>query len=572
MNPIKHNPMQQTQPPPAEMDALMALFNKGRHPEVENRARSMLDLYPDAGLVWQVFGISLHMQGKDSLSALQKTAYLLPDNAGVHNNLGNALYDLGQLDGALASYRRAVELNPDFAMAHNNLANVLKASGQYQGAVASYRRVLELKPDSAETHFNMGVALQMAGKFKDALASYRRAVSIDPQGTNAMLAIGYLCSMENGEFAEAENMYRKVLEIDSNNLDARILITRVNKAKNGDENLAALVAADNAVGNGKLIVPADKVISLQFALGKSYDDLGEFDQAFRHFSHGCQLKRATVKYDAEQMSVNIAGIIRKFDSATMASLRGGGHPSQLPIFVVGMPRSGTTLTEQIIASHPDVHGAGELPNIMEIAQRNVYSTGASFPSNNSATDQVNLVKWASEYIAELQGRAPNAKRITDKMPGNFLAIGLIHAMLPNAKIIHVSRNPVDTCLSCFTQLFEHKHEYSYVLSELGQYYSDYSKLMSHWRTVLPAGALLDVQYEDIVADPETLARRMLDYCGLDWNDACIQFHRNKRPVHTLSMYQVRQPIYKSSVERWRSYEKFLGPLLDSLGDLVQNQS
>jgi hypothetical protein len=252
----------------------------------------------------------------------------------------------------------------------------------------------------------------------------------------------------------------------------------------------------------------------------------------------------------------------------MERLRGGGNPSRLPVFVLGMPRSGTTLVEQIISSHPDVHGAGELPDLLEIAQRDIAGTGAAFPNNIPAIDKAGLAGWAADYVAGLHRRAPDARHITDKMPANFLAVGLINMMLPNAKIIHVSRNPVDTCLSCFMQLFGSGQEQTYDLAELGRYYADYARLMEHWRSVLPDGAFLDAQYEDIVADQETQARRMIAFCGLDWNDACIDFHKNKRSILTASVTQVRQPIYKSSVERWRHYEKFLGPLLDALGDLA----
>ena len=195
--------------------------------------------------------------------------------------------------------------------------------------------------------------------------------------------------------------------------------------------------------------------------------------------------------------------------------------------------------------------------------------GAGFPNNILALNQADIGTWAADYVAGLQSRAPDARRITDKMPTNFFFIGLIYLMLPNAKIIHVNRNPMDTCLSCFTQLFSRGHEQTYDLSELGRYFVNYSRLMAHWRSVLPTGAFLEVQYEEIVADQETEARRIIDFCGLDWNNACIDYHKLNRPVNTASMTQVRQPIYKSSVERWRPYEKFLGPLLDVLGELAR---
>lgn len=600
------HPMSHTTAPTSdELNLLGALFNTGRYVELENWARSLLKLYPDSGVVWKLLGLSFQMQGKDALPALQKSADLLPNDAEAHGNLaaalrvrgqleaavasgrralqispdfaeayvnlGVALQDLGQLDEAIESYRRALQIKPDFVEALNNLGGALKELGQLDEAAASYRRALEIKPDFAKAHSNLGVVLRELGQLDGEVACYRRALEIDPMCSEAMLGLGQLC-MASGEMLEAESLFRKALEIKPDDLETRLLLAQVRKVKVGDENFAALVAAENAARRGKSPMPYKKAIFLHFALGKCFDDVGDYDRAFQNFIEGCKLKRATFTYDSEQTTQHFSDIIRVFNRATIERLRGSGDPSRLPIFVLGMPRSGTTLVEQIIASHPDVHGAGELPDLMEIAQRDVAGNGVVFPDNIPALDQSSLSAWAADYIAGLQRRAPDAKRITDKMPTNYFAIGLIHAMLPNAKIIHVNRNPVDTCLSCFVQLFSKQLEHTYDLSELGQYYVDYARLMEHWRSVLPAGTLLEVQYEDIVADQEGQARRMIDFCGLYWNDACIDFHKSKRSVHTASVTQVRQPIYKSSVERWRPYEKFLGPLLDVLGDLAPKRS
>jgi hypothetical protein len=250
----------------------------------------------------------------------------------------------------------------------------------------------------------------------------------------------------------------------------------------------------------------------------------------------------TFSYNAKQTTRQVDEIIRIFSRETIKRLQDAGNTSSTPIFVVGMPRSGTTLTEQIIASHPDVHGAGELADMSIISERNVGQT-AGFPHNILALDHQTLKKWADEYVAGLCQRAPNSLHITDKLPGNLLIIGLIHVMLPNAKIIHVSRNPVDTCLSCFMTFFSQGAlQQTYDLRELGLYYSDYIRLMNHWRKLLPAGAFLDICYEDIVADQETQAKRLISYCGLEWNNACINFHQTKRTVSTASMMQVRRPI------------------------------
>ncbi|HSH13907.1 MAG TPA: sulfotransferase, partial [Desulfurivibrionaceae bacterium] len=245
-----------------------------------------------------------------------------------------------------------------------------------------------------------------------------------------------------------------------------------------------------------------------------------------------------------------------------------GCPSPLPIFVLGMPRSGTTLTEQIIASHPLVHGAGELPDLLELANHPREGAVEGYPLSLQGLTRSDLVDLGEKYVRGLQARNPAAQRITDKMPANFNCLGLIHLMLPNAKIIHVRRNPVDTCLSGFTRLFNKSQHQSYDLAEIGRYYRNYAELMAHWRRVLPAGAFYEIQYEELVADNENQARALLEYCGLEWHEACLESHKTSRNIRTASVTQVRQPIYQSSVERWRKYEKHLGPLLEALGDLV----
>lgn len=605
-NDAKHaSTKRKTEPFVDDVNALVTLYNNRRYAEAESQIRALLGQYPDFGFGWKLLGGVLQKQGKDALLAFQKAAELMPDDAEAHFNLavalkssgrldhavssyqravalkpdfalayynmGNAQKEFGQLNGAMTSYRRAVEIKPDFVEAHYNLGAAFKDLGQFDEAVDSYRKVVELKPDYAEAHKNLGVALQKCEQLDAAEASFRRALEIDAGCIEAMLGISYLYVI-NGETKKAEESIKKILEIRPDNSEARIMLAGIKKTQADDENLAALLAAKQAALNSPSPMSNQKAIQLSFVLGKCFDDLGDHDRAFLHFIEGCKLKRATFEYDAGQTTQYFRTIMQIFNKATIERLRGGGNPSDLPVFVLGMPRSGTTLTEQIIASHPDVYGGGELPDLNVIAQRHVAGSDAGFPNNIPAINQADLAAWASDYIAGLHRRAPGARHVTDKMPANFFFIGLIHLMLPNAKIIHVNRNPVDTCVSCFVQSFSSGNEQTYDLSELGRYYVDYARLMEHWRSVLPAGAFLDVQYEDIVADLESQARRIIDFCGLTWSDSCIDFHKHGRPVNTASMTQVRQPIYKSSVERWRHYEKFLGPLLDALGDLVPNRN
>ncbi|MBI1887164.1 MAG: sulfotransferase [Nitrosomonadales bacterium] len=474
-----------------------------------------------------------------------------------------ALYNAGRYAELESRAHLLVGRHPDFGLGWKLLSASLLMQGK--DALLALQKATKLLPGEAELHNNLGHMLTKHGRGSEAEASFRRALQIKPDYVDAHFNLGRNLS-EQERLTEAEVSYRRALQIQPDYVDALFNLVPIKSVKTGDGILEAMILAEEAARSGATLLTDEQKTLMHFALGKCYDDIGEHEKAFPHFLEGCKLKRATIDYDPEQSARHSAAIMRNFETATLDRLRGGGDPSQVPIFVLGMPRSGTTLTEQVIASHPEVHGAGELPDLMAIALRDI--AGAAFPDNARLLDQARLSAWGAEYVAGLQRRALDMPRITDKMPANFQAVGLIHLMLPNAKIIHVKRNPVDTCISCFSKLFTFGQEFSYDLAELGRYYVDYARLMEHWRKVLPEGAFLEVQYEDIVADQEAQSRRIIEYCGLEWNDACLDFHQNKRSVKTASMVQVRQPIYKSSVERWRSYEKFLGPLFDALGDLA----
>ena len=571
-------------------------------------AKQLSSRHPAQGLVWKIYGTCLFMQKKDGLAALQRAAQLLPDDAELHNQLGIVLTARERYAEAETSFKQALEISPDYVeacynlslaymaqarlpdaeqvlrlaidtkpgypMAHYGLGLVLKAQGRLPEAEASLQRAVELKPDFAGGHYCLAYFCMEQGRSGEAVSGFLRAVEIEPGYIDARIKLGE-CYAEQGRLPEAEACYRRVLEIVPGNIDARFNLGLIESRDSNDENLAALIEVEQAVKNHKKTLTGNEVIQLNFALGRAYDNRGNYQRAFSYFLEGCRLKRATFDYGAEKTTARIAEIMRMFDRESIARLSNNGNPSDLPIFVLGMPRSGTTLVEQIIASHPAVHGAGELPDLMQIATGVLAGPELLFPNGVPPLSPDRLTTMGNQYLANLQRHAPDAHRITDKMPHNFMAVGLIHLMLPNAKIIHVKRNPVDTCLSCFTQLFQGKMEFTYELAELGRYYRDYQRLMEHWREVLPSGAFLNVQYEDIVADQAGQARRLIEYCGLEWSDACLDFHNNQRVVRTSSMAQVRQPIYKSSVERWRPYEKFLGPLFDALGEAapaLQNKS
>jgi tetratricopeptide (TPR) repeat protein len=510
-------------------------------------------------------------RAQEAVAPLEHALSLNPNHAEALCNLGMVRNALDQHDAAFGLLQKALQVRPDYANACIGLAQVHQKRENLPEAEKAALSAVEIEPEKPEAYCQLGAVLTEMARGDEAEAAYLRALELDPESIEALLGSGHLC-MEKGQMDRAKELFLRALSFDPDSLAARFHLAQVSKVRADDDNFAALLARAEAVRAGSGPMSGKKAMSLHFALGKCLDDVGRHDEAFPNFLEGCRLKRATFDYDADMVTRHFDAVMRVFDKATLERLRGGGDASRVPVFVLGMPRSGTTLTEQIIASHPEVYGAGELPDLLAIAQRGVAGSGAGFPDNVPALDRAGLARWGADYVTGLRRRAPGARHVTDKMPANFFAVGLIHLMLPNAKIIHVNRNPVDTCLSCFTRLFNQQQHQTYDLAELGRYYADYARLMEHWRKVLPHGSFLDVSYEDIVADQEAQARRMLDYCGLEWNVACLDFHKHKRSIRTASVTQVRQPIYKSSVERWRPYEKFLGPLLDALGDLAPRRN
>lgn len=499
----------------------------------------------------------------EATEALNKALRLHPDYAEAVCNMGGIHLAQEENEVALARFKRALELRPVYLEAQMGLSKTLQAMEALEEAEAAANRALQIDNNSPKAHALLGGIYSETSHPELAEAEFNRALEIDPNSDEGLLGLGHLC-VENGELERAEELFQRALTLKPDNVSARIHLIQAKKVSKDDGNFAALLEEEKEAAKHS----DNRTMSLHFALGKCYDDTGDYDKAFPHFLEGCKIKRSKLSYDPDAAARQFTELKQIFSKEFIGKLRGAGEPSALPIFVLGMPRSGTTLTEQIIASHPDVYGAGELPDLLRIAHRKTDPATTTFPDNLRYLDHATLTAWGAEYVAGLKQRAPNAIHITDKMPANFFAVPLIHLALPNAKIIHVNRNPVDTCLSCFTRLFNRKQEHTYDLAELGRYYADYARLMDQWRKVLREGAFLDINYEDIVADQEGQARRLLEYCGLEWNAACLDFHKTKRQIRTASVTQVRQPIYNTSVERWRKYEKFLGPLLEQLGDLV----
>jgi tetratricopeptide (TPR) repeat protein len=557
-----------------------------------------------------------------------------PRFAEAASNRGNALRQLRRHAEAEAEYRRALTFNVSYAEAYNNLGSVLRDLERPEEAEQAYKRALTLKPNYLEAYNNLILALKDQEKYDEALAAVQHAMKLSPQNADALAYLGAIyvdqkkldlafdalrkslalqpnkpetlsmmgrAHFETGDTLKAVEFYKRAIAFKPDFADPyNNLGNALKELGRFDEALAAfetcLTLNPNSTGTYVNLADAKKFTSrddkhlvaiehwlgksdelseerrmqLNFAAAKAYDDLKRYDEAFPLFLKANAQKRKTYTYDEATIIGYFDRIRQTMTADLIGKQSGSGFATNLPIMVMGMPRSGTTLIEQILASHGDVTPGGELKDLSETVNsvRGKSGQPAPYPEFVDVLTGDEMARIGQAYVTRLKHRAPQARRLTDKMPSNFYFLGLLHLALPGAKIIHTNRSPVDTCVSCFSKLFAAEQTQTYDLAELGRYYRAYHGLMAHWREVLPAGSFLDVRYEDVVADTEGQARRILEFCELDWDPRVLDFHRTQRPVKTASSSQVRQPIYSSSVARWRNYEKYLGPLLAELGDLA----
>lgn len=497
----------------------------------------------------------------EAVQAYEQALELRPDFAEIHSNLGVVLKDLNRPGEAVACFEKAVRLKPDFGEAWRNLAAAQYELGLLDVAGDTMDTVLTHLGQEAGPYVLLGDIRKDQGRFDAARDAYARALKIEPQNVDVLVALGEL-NRELGDMAEAQERFRQALAVDPACGGAYLNLANTAKGGLGEDDLHAI---EKVLEAGEL---SDKQrIDLHYAAGKGHGDARAFDPAFAHYRNGAALKHAEMKFDISAAEAGLKDIARAFTPDLFAKLAGRGLSGPAPMFIVSMPRAGSSLLEQMLACHPDVAGGGELAAMHNIVQAETVRLGAPHPAFMTAITAKGLKRIGQAYVDAVMA-AVTPRRLTDKMPGNFRYVGLISLALPDAKLIHIRRNPVDTCLSCFTSLFTHAQGFTYDLEVLGRYYQAYRGLMDHWRAVLPEGRMLEVDYEDLVAEPEAELRKVLAHCGLPWHAACLDFHQSKRPVQTASASQVRQPLYKSSVERWRAYEKHLGPLLKALGPYV----
>ncbi|WP_316225514.1 sulfotransferase [Bradyrhizobium sp. SZCCHNS3052] len=534
----------------------------GRHSEAIVHYSRALAIQPNAPVVLLNIGGCQQATGQldAAIHTYQQALALNPRLAEAHYNLGNLHLEMKSGPAAIFHYERAIAARPDFPEAHNNLANALRSRGKHDLALAHYDEAVRRRPDYAVAHRNRGDALRDIQRYEDAVASYRTALAHDPRDATTMNHLAGVL-MILGRLDEAALAYESALAVNPRSIGTHLNYGVVKPFAVDDARWAPL--QDLAARSETLT--EDARIALHFTLGRAYADIKDGERSLVHLNAGNALERRRINYDENQTLRQIERIRAVFSRDMLQARAGHGDPSHAPVFVIGMPRSGTSLVEQLLASHSAVHGAGEVNYFAAAAGLFTDRDRGDYPEMLAKLSDADITTLAHAYLDRFTDLPADTKRIVDKMPSNFLFAGLIHLALPNARIIHVRRNPIDTCLSCYTQLFAEPQPFAYDLAELGRYYRAYDALMSHWRSVLPEGVMLEVTYEDMVRDFDAHARKIVAHCGLDWDDACLSFHENERPVNTASLVQVRKPLFSGSVGRWRMYGDRLKPLLDALG-------
>jgi len=530
----------------------------GDHRGAEELCRRALAIDTDGVRALRLLALSLRAQDRqeEALQVMRRAVAIEPADIESRLSMGELLLEFDRFSEAADMLEQVIAEKPLHAAAHGALSKAYLGLHRTTAAIEVCRKAIAENADFADAHCSLGLAFRMMGDAPAAIEALRSAVRIDPEFAEAHNNLG-IVYMDCGEMERAMESYREALRLDPAMAASSLNLSRARRYGEADlpeiSRIESLLKATDVSDEGR--------VNLHFALGKMFDDCARYEQAFEHFRDANRYKRKRVRFDAEHYRRWSAKFRDVFTPAYFENHAGLGDPSQRPVFIVGMPRSGTTLVEQILASHPQVYGADELTAIFDVvcALEERGTDGVKYPENIPAVDESALAWGARQYLDELQAIDSQVARVTDKMPTNFFHLGLIAVMLPGARVIHCRRDAMDVCLSNFVQIFAEGHYYSYDLSDVAVYYRGYEQVMSHWRDVLPI-QMYDVQYEELIEDQERISRELIDTIGLDWDDRCLAFHETKRAVRTASNWQVRQPMYKTARKRWKNYEKNLTQL------------
>ena len=585
-------------------DALIGLaaieLQRGRPQDALCMAEQARGRRPDAAEAHAAVGAALHVLGRHEAAAVAFEAALAadPDQPEAYFGLGSATQALGRHEEALACFDRALaidpdypeavcaravslaslhrhaqaregfaaalKINPDFVEARSGLAAAFAALGEPGVAEREFAHALEADPEHAPARAGLAGLLRELSRPREAIAHLRRLAASRPDDLDLMLSLGETLE-ESGEIAEADVLFEKAVERAPRSPRALHALFERRRAKAGDVSTERLLdLAAELPGMSR----QDRIL-IHFSLAKALAELEEPERGFSHLIQGNALRREAIDYDEARVLAALDRIPTVFSGPWPQTAPDPGAPALIPIFIVGMPRSGSTLIEQVLGSHPKVFAGGERSDFLAAMRASGLegSRGApSYPNSVASSAPSAIHAVGLDYVRRLTAVADGAGWATDKTPANFALVGLIHIAIPGARVIHSVRDPIDTCLSCFATLFAADQPFAFDLGELGRYYAAYDRVMAHWRRALPPRTMIEVRYEDMVADLEGQARRILDYCGLPWAPSVLDFHRSARPVRTASLRQVRQPIYRSSVRRWRPNEAVLRPLSKALAN------
>ena len=577
----------------------ISYFERGKAKLAVEHYRRAIEARPNMAEAHNNLGNALRVLGdtEGAIAAYQDALIHRERYPEAYNNLGTMLSDQGKLDEAEHALRKAINQNPSYLEAYDNLASVHVAKKNDIEALRVLADALKFAPTHVPTLILTARTQLRRGAYQLAEQALRHALQQQPDHAEALTVLGQVFH-ETDQYEQAIEVLEKAIESNPNNPEARnfygVALKSVGRLDEARENLLTALRAnrrmfgayanlndlvDFSEGEGAELfeemdrifknarnIEADAFVPLHFAYAKALDDRKEHERALEHYILGGRLKRAQLNFDEREVHGFFDAIREAFPKEVFTERKFEGNPDERPVFIVGMPRSGSTLVEQIISSHPDIYGAGEV-KYLSMAMNRVRDRFPSLPKFPQTMEKITppqLGIIADNYLKLLTKSSGDAKRVTDKLLSNHFFVGLIHLILPNAKIINTQRDPVDTCLSGFTKLFKDDMPHSYDLAELGRYYAKYKEMMDHWQAVLPEGTLKVVQYEDVVADTEKEAKALIEFLGLPWDPTCVDFHKSDRPVKTASVAQVRKPIYKTSVKRWMKYGAGLQPLVDAI--------
>jgi tetratricopeptide (TPR) repeat protein len=536
-------------------------FEKGDYPTAEKCFRESLEKMPNEASILTNLSATLIKLNKfdEAREFCLKAISIDEGSAKSWLTLGLVDKELSDFSSAAENIKRAIEKDPDYSEAYNIFGLILNEQSDYAGAVEKFRYAIDLNPDYADAYNNLGLALQNLEQYDDASASFRQALSLNPDSAGVHRNIGVVMILL-GKIDEAKSWLVKAIELAPD--DVSVLSTALYHLPSLVDDLSPDQL--EAVYAERESLPLKERISLGFAMGRVMEHVGRYDDSFSAYADGNRLFKQSHPYDEVKADKTLEMLRRLYSGdllkkyASVADLVPEYQDERIPIFIIGMPRSGSTLIEQIISSHHEVYGAGELYIMGEFTKEADRLLGSQ-----DYKDTLSSIRaLGHRYLDRVWELAPDVRFITDKMLTNYENIGLIHLMLPHAKIIHATRDPMDICFSCYGIKFTEGHEFSYDLETLGRQYLRYQTLMEHWRSVLPQERILDVSYENIVADTENEVRRLLEYLELPWDTACLSFYENTRAVKTASVSQVRKPIYTSSMARWKRFQNHLTPLME----------